>query len=140
MEWSAGQNEGNPATRPTRSIKINNLIKQVKKEEVQKQGVALQTRRPMTERKFRLLHKILWDQKDSPISQYGMSAMINFQFHVIGRIDDTTQVLVNHIHVHAWFISELFKDEIELVQKCWGRMQCPLENCFRINGHQHIVS
>jgi hypothetical protein len=33
-----------------------------------------------------------------------MSAMVNFQFHVIGRIDDTTQVLVNHsICVHDTF-------------------------------------
>ena len=32
-----------------------------------------------------------------------MSAMINFQFHVIGRIDDTTQVLINHIRVHDSF-------------------------------------
>jgi hypothetical protein len=99
MEWSAGRNEGNP----TRSIEINNLIKQVKKKEVRKQGVASQTRRPMTEREFRLLHKILRDKKNSPIWRYGMSAMINFQFHVIGRIDDTTQVLVDHIRVHDSF-------------------------------------
>ena len=99
MEWSSGRNEGNP----TRSIEINNLIKRVKKKEVRKQGVASQTRRPMTEQEFRLLQTILRDPKNSAMWRYGMSAMVNFQFHVIGRIDDTTQVLVNHIRVHDTF-------------------------------------
>ena len=35
--------------------------------------------------------------------RYGMSALINFQFHVIGRIDDTTQVLIDHLCVHDSF-------------------------------------
>ena len=40
MVWSAGRMEGNP----TRSVEINNLIKQVKKkDEVRKQGVRSQT-------------------------------------------------------------------------------------------------
>ena len=99
MEWSSGRNEGNP----TRSIEINNLIKRVKKKEVRKQGVASQTRRPMTEREFRMLHTILRDPKNIPMWRYGMSAMINFQFHVIGRIDDTTQLLIDHIRVHDSF-------------------------------------
>jgi len=99
MEWSSGRNEGNP----TRSIEVNNLIKRVKKKEVRKQGVVSQTRRPMTEREFRLLHSILRDPKHNLMWRYGMSAMINFQFHVIGRIDDTTQVLINHIRVHDSF-------------------------------------
>jgi DNA-binding response OmpR family regulator len=86
--------EGNP----TRSIQVNNLIKQVKKKEVRKQGVVLQTQGPMTEREFRLLHTVLRDPKNNSMWQYGMSAMVNFQFHIIiGRIDDTTQVLIDHI-------------------------------------------
>jgi hypothetical protein len=99
MEWSTGREEGNP----TRSIEVNNLIKRVKQKEVRKQGVVSQTRRPMTEREFRLLHAVLRDPKHNAIWRYGMSAMINFQFHVIGRSDDTTQVLINHIRVHDSF-------------------------------------
>ena len=34
-----------------------------------------------------------------------MSAMINFQSHVIGRIDDTTQVVVDHLRVHDSFLN-----------------------------------
>jgi hypothetical protein len=48
MEWSRTQEEGNP----TRSIEINELIKQVKKKEVRKQGAASKTRQPMKETEF----------------------------------------------------------------------------------------
>ena len=37
--------------------------------------------------------------------RYGMSALINFQFHVIGRIDDTMQVLIDHLCVHDLFLN-----------------------------------
>jgi hypothetical protein len=32
-----------------------------------------------------------------------MPAFINFQFHLIARIDDTTQVILDHIRVHDSF-------------------------------------
>jgi hypothetical protein len=99
MVWSAGRNEGNP----TRSVEINNLIKRVKKKEVRKQGVASQTRRAITELEFRTLHTVFRDVSNSMLWRYGMSAMINFQFHVIARIDDTTQLLIDHIRVHDSF-------------------------------------
>ena len=46
---------------------------------------------------------MLRDVGNSMLWQYGMSALINFQFHVIGRIDDTTQVLIDHLRVHDLF-------------------------------------
>ena len=101
MVWSAGRSEGNP----TRSIEINNLIKRVKKKEVRKQGVMSQTRRAITEAEFRSLHAVFRDVSNSMLWRYGMSALINFQFHLIGRIDDTTQVLIDHLRVHDSFSS-----------------------------------
>ena len=32
-----------------------------------------------------------------------MPALIDFQFHLIARIDDTTQVIMDHIRVHDEF-------------------------------------
>ena len=93
MEWSSGRDEGNP----TRSVEVNNLIKRVKQKEVRKQGVVSHTRRPMTETKFRLLHAVLQDPKHNLTWHYGMSAMINFQFHVIGRINDNSGVDQPHL-------------------------------------------
>ena len=99
MVWSDGRQEGNP----TRSIEINNLIKRVKKKEVRKQGVASQTRRAITEEEFRKLHIVFRAVSNSMLWRFGMTAMINFQFHVIARIDDTTQLLIEHVRVHDSF-------------------------------------
>ena len=82
MVWKAGRSEGNP----TRNIKISNLIKKEKKKEIRKQGVVSQTQRAITEVEFQMLHAVFCDVIISMLWQYGMSALINFQFHVIGRI------------------------------------------------------
>jgi hypothetical protein len=92
--WVSGRNEGNP----TRSNEVNNLIKRVRKKEVRKQGVAPQCRRAMTETEFRTMQNIFQNQQEhdrtsSTIWRYGLYALTIFQFHLIARIDDTSQVL-----------------------------------------------
>ena len=91
-------NQGNR----TRSIEINNLIKQVKKKEVRKQGAPSHARRPMKTDEFRLVHGILQGSKN-PLWKFGINAMINFMFHLIAQIDDTTQVVLDHVWVHDHF-------------------------------------
>jgi hypothetical protein len=98
MAWNRLSNQGNP----TRSIEINDLIKRVKKKEVQKQGAPSQTRRPMSGREFHLLHGILKASNDT-VWRHGITCLINFQFHLIARIDDTTQLLMDHLRVHDSF-------------------------------------
>jgi hypothetical protein len=117
--WRSGSNDGNP----TKSVEVNDFIKRVKKLEARKQGADSKTRRPMQETEFRRLHEIF---KSSPhaerdrdqqqqqnntstsiIWRYGMPALINFQFHLIARIDDTTQVIMDHIRVHDNFDNAL---------------------------------
>jgi hypothetical protein len=39
--------------------------------------------------------------------KYGMPALINFQFHLIARIDNTTQLILDHIRVHDSFDNAL---------------------------------
>ncbi len=43
----------------------------------------------------------------SGIWKVGMPALINFQFHIIARIDNTTQVIMDHICVHNHFENAL---------------------------------
>ena len=37
------------------------------------------------------------------LEKYGISAMVNFQFHLIARVDDTTKLVREHIRVHDNF-------------------------------------
>ena len=102
--WTSGRNEGNP----TRSIDVNNLIKRVKKKEVRKQGVVSRCRRAITEAEFRKMQNILQTHNgNSLIWRYGLYALTNFQFHLLARIDDTTQVLVENLKVHDSFCNAL---------------------------------
>ena len=108
--WRSGTNDGNP----TKSAKVNDYIRHIKRLETRKQGAQSQTRRPMQETEFRRLHEILKSQDvpnqqrhTSLIWKFGMPALINFQFHMIARIDDTTQVVLEHIRSHDNFDNAL---------------------------------
>ena len=105
IPWFSGRNEGNP----TRSIEINNLIKRVKKKEVRKQGAASQSRRAITEVEYRTMQNVFLNQdmSSSLVWRYGLYALTNFQFYLIARIDDTTQVLVDNVRVHDNFCNAL---------------------------------
>lgn len=101
--------EGNP----TQSMQVNSLIKRVRKKEARKQGVKSQAQRPILSPEFVALHELL-SQYDGARrngnqggrvcwKRYGISAMVNFQFHLIARVDDTTQLVLEHIRVHDNF-------------------------------------
>jgi hypothetical protein len=98
MAWNRLTNQGNP----TRSIEINDLIKRVKKKEVCKQGVPSSARRPMKEREFRRLHYILRESANV-LWKLGIPALLNFMYHLIARIDDSTQVMMEHLRAHDNF-------------------------------------
>jgi hypothetical protein len=104
--WQTGSNDGNP----TKCAEVNDFVKYLKKLKARKQGAASQTRRPMVEGKFRRLHEVFKSYggpHSSAVWKYGMPALIKFQFHMIARIDDTTQVIMDHIRVHDNFENAL---------------------------------
>ena len=112
--WSVTRTEGNP----TRSALVNALIKRVKKKEARKQGADSQTRRPMLGLEFVVMHNLLNQNvlsagrrsegaHDVFWKRYGISAMVNFQFHLIARVDDSTQLVLEHIRVHDSFPNAL---------------------------------
>ena len=106
--------EGNPAC----SAMVNALIKCVKKKEARKHGVDSQTKHPMLGPEFVVMHDLLNQDvlsaghrsnnaHDHFWKRYGILAMTNFQFHLIARVDDSTQVVSEHIRVHDTFTSTL---------------------------------
>ena len=114
-KWSVTRAEGNP----TQSVEVNGLIKRVKKKEARKQGAESKTRRPMNGAEFEALHDILNrfehlsvgnDKEGShgeTWKQYGITALVNFQFYLIARIDDSTQPVLEHFRVHDIFPNAL---------------------------------
>ncbi len=104
--WQTGSNDGNC----TKGAEVNDFVKYLKKLEARKESAASQTRRPMVEGKFRRLHEVFnayGGPHSSAVWKYGMPALINFQFHMMTRIDDTTQVIMDHIRVHDNFENAL---------------------------------
>jgi hypothetical protein len=112
-KWSVTRTEGNP----TQSKDVIDLLKAVKKKEVRKQGAKSQVRHPMVGKEVESMHKLLLgagnDDRRTTTShasswkQYGISAIVNFQFHMIARIDDSTQVVLEHVQVHDKFSHSL---------------------------------
>ena len=70
---------------PTKSVAVNNLIKKVKKYEVQKLGVSSQARRPLEIEELGFIISLL--QKDpDPVKRYGFVALVIMQFHFLAVV------------------------------------------------------
>ena len=109
ITWNSSRMEGNP----TKSLEVNGLIKRVKKKEVRKQGADSMARRALTEKEYRMLQRIFKTENPPTrplgmIWEFGMPALLNYQFHLIARIDDTTQVTIDNIRVHDELAPYLF--------------------------------
>lgn len=98
MVWNEVNNVGNP----TSCTQLNELIKHTKKMEVIKKGVQSQARRSINDDEFLKVMGILKGGRSS-IWKYGTTCLLNFQFHMITRIDDCVLCLMENIIVHPRF-------------------------------------
>ena len=98
MQWNEISNVGNL----TKSAEVNDLIKRVTKKEARKEGAASHRRRPMKIEEYNSILEILKESRQST-EKYGIPALMNYQFHLIARIDDTTQVSLENIQKHDRF-------------------------------------
>ena len=84
QQWNVVTQVGNP----TRSVEVNNLIKEVKKKEVRKQGKASSARRPLQPPEFEATLEKLNELLDIK-RKYMIPTAVKFQFHMVARLDDT---------------------------------------------------
>ena len=98
MQWNQLTNHG----KPTRSQALNDLIKQVRRFEVRGQGAQSRARRPMREAEFRAAITELrsTDGEDDIVAKYGVPALMCFQFHMIGRVDDCAKWMNSNLSSH----------------------------------------
>ena len=101
MSWYVIGGQGNP----TQSIDVNDLIAKVKKKEVQKEGKSSQARRSIELKEFKEAQKILMEEygEDHITRPYGIPCLTRFQFHLISRINDSTQLLISNISLNPDF-------------------------------------
>jgi hypothetical protein len=115
-----------------------------------------------------VLHNILETDRDNvsitnPILKpFGLPALLNLQFHMIARINDTTQVLLANLHVHDSIPINLLKTQLnwsknvhkecdapwQMVLGCMNTVYCgcPQKYCivfgaeFVMESKSHVVA
>ena len=88
MTWNEITNQGNP----TRSAKVNDLIKAVRKKEVRGQGKESSEDRPFELIEIQFIFVVLHSNTDFE-RRYLHSTLFKFQIHMIARLDDTCHLL-----------------------------------------------
>lgn len=105
--WNEITNVGNP----TRSQVVNDIIKRVKKFEAQKQGSPSKAQLPQKEHEYQSIigthHK-----EDDIVAKYGIPAVINFQFHMIGRLDVCGKFLQQNLQPNDQFLKSWQKGKL----------------------------
>ena len=89
MGWNQGTHQGNP----TKSVLVNDLIKDVKKMEVRKEGKPSCARRAMIVGEYVEFIKTL-RAKESNTYRHAIAAYFLFQYNMIARVDDVAHFMM----------------------------------------------
>ena len=92
-KWNVIAQTGNP----TQSKKINALIKSVIKHEIRGNGADSKKSRPFTEDEFKEILKFV------PAPEERWRAMLNYQYQLVGRMDDTAHVKKENLKASTRF-------------------------------------
>ena len=88
---------------PTKAEQINTLINAVKKCEVRGEGAPSRATRPLTQAEFRKEMELLPKHKDDLADRVGYRTMGLWQYHLIGRLDDTAHAKMCDPKTHDRF-------------------------------------
>ncbi len=83
----------------------------------------------MQEIEFCRLHEVFKSSSgttnSSIVWKFGMPALIDFQFHMNARIDDTTQVIMEHVRVHDNFEKNALKTRLNWSKNVQDKRHAP---------------
>lgn len=110
-QWNEIMLVGNP----TRLQAVNDMIAHVKKSEGRQQGALSKAQWPLKDYEFR---SVLGELRgtDEDLSKYGIPAVMAFQFHLIGWLDDCCKWLKINLKPHDAYPDMAFKAKL-----CWGK-------------------
>lgn len=97
--WCISTGTGNP----TRSAQVNSLINKVKKLEVRKLGKASAARRALVDDEFLQTLRLLHLREGDVMKILLISAVMNFQYSLIARIDDACHMEKEELKPHSRF-------------------------------------
>jgi len=132
--WNELTGHGNP----TRSRKLNDLIRKVKRKEVRGQGAPSRARRSITGNEYRRVLDILKDEGQDIVWKYGIPAMMNYQLHLISRIDCATQAKCDNLKKHNHFDFAL-KTKLDWSKNVMEERDAPWQAVLASNDHAHCT-
>jgi hypothetical protein len=126
QHWVVGADVGNP----TKSEPVNQVINDVRKAEVRKQGRPSNAKRDMKKAEFRKTLRILEDSRGLPgVNHFDcaskMTAMMKLQFHIIGRTDDITNVETADLKSHEKFGDFALQMKVHWSKNVLDERDCP---------------
>lgn len=125
-QWCNGQ--GNP----TKSSVITKMIAQVKLCEVRKEGAPSRVKRPLTQAEFRKMLELLrkhGDEKSDYSHSVKYPAMCLWQYHLVGRVDDTAHFEIQDPRSHDAYPG-LLKTRVRWSKNVRDEQACPPQILF----------
>lgn len=121
MPWDVRSNSGNP----TRSIPVNDVIKDVKKAEVRKQGRPSQAKRDIKRNEYRKTLRLLEAEGGNFEMKSKHPTMMKMQFHIIGRTDDITNLETLDLRSHDAFGTFALQTKVSWSKNVMEERECP---------------
>ena len=124
-QWNEITNQGNP----TQSQAVNDMIKCVKRFEGRKQGKASQAGRPLTMAEIKAVLMELRSSDDLEM-KYGITALLCFQFHAIGRVDDCCKFYRSNLAAHDQYPGKALRFRLVWSKNVTDECDAPWQHMF----------
>ena len=121
MQWNELTNTGNP----TRSLEVAAFLKDIQRKETRRQGAPSQARRPLAMTEFRAVQTHLKENANNFQHKYGTRAHNDYQHHLIGRIDDCTQLQYESLQENQNFPEFTLKTKLNWSKNVQEERDCP---------------
>jgi Transcriptional activator of glycolytic enzymes len=116
--WINGQ--GNP----TKSVVVNDMIKQVKKFEVRGEGAESNAKRPLKQAEFRKTIQLFKSEDNDWNHKWRYPMMALWQYHLIGQIDDVVHFKMEDPRGHGDY-DFCLKTKVRWSKNVMEERQCP---------------
>lgn len=127
--WVIPANGIGGAGNPTKSQKVNKIIKDVKLAEVRQQGRTSNAKRDIKRHEYRKLVELLCESSVPGHKHFElaskMTAMLKMQFHIIGRTDDICNMKTSGLKSHEKFPDTALQMKVSWSKNVRDERQCP---------------